>query len=177
MQMMLSQSAVQKHCDTLSNLLPAVKITSVELPEGEDINSLLQTYEDPQVLADLIELRKPIAVIKTGDGSLFSNEKEKPAAQPVNTLSVTKHKLNTTNAELLLYDDNELYIEILGGIKITGLDRMKVTLKILHKETTQLPIWQSLDLYQHEKREQLMNTIADAFDIGTTVINQCTLLH
>ncbi len=47
-----------------------------------------------------------------------------------------RNKLNTANAELLLYDDSELYIEILGGIKITGLDRMKVTLKILHKQTT-----------------------------------------
>ncbi len=48
---------------------------------------------------------------------------------------------------------------------------MKVTLKILHKETTQLPLWHSLDLYQHDKREQLINSIADAFDMGTTVIN------
>lgn len=164
------RSAVQKHSSTLSNLLPAVKITHVELPEGEDVNSLLQTHEDPQILADLIEQRKPVTAIKATTDFFLSTEEPEPVKQPAPILNA-RNKLNISNAELLLYDGDELYIEILGGIKITGLDRMKVTLKILHKRTAQLPIWQSLDLYQHEKREQLINHIADAFDIGTSVIN------
>ncbi len=160
------KSGVQKQYSTLSNLLPGIAITNVELPEGEDVNSLLQTHEDTQILTDLVEQRKLITAIKPDNNFLFSNEKENPAP-----ILSNRNKLNTANTELLLYDDSELYIEILGGIKITGLDRMKVTLKILHKETTQLPLWHSLDLYQHDKREQLINSIADAFDMGTTVIN------
>ncbi|MCO5934677.1 hypothetical protein NAF17_03910 [Mucilaginibacter sp. RB4R14] len=39
-------------------------------------------------------------------------------------------KLITENAELLIYLDGKLHITILGGIKLTGLDRMKVTLKL-----------------------------------------------
>jgi DNA primase catalytic core len=164
------RAAAQKHYGTLSNLLPAIKITHVELPDGEDINSLLETHEDPEVLLHLIEERKPVTQSKADDFFL-SNEKEKSPDQLINRPLPGKNKLNTANAELLLYNDDALYIEILGGIRITGLDRMKVTLKILHKETTQLPVWHSLDLYQHEKREQLINHIADAFDIGTTVIS------
>lgn len=164
------KAATQKHYGTLINLLPAIKITHVELPEGEDVNGMLQTHEDPTVLSVLIEQRKPLTNSNTDNEFLFSIENKN--VEPVKAAALSNNnKLNTVNAELLLYDDNDLYIEILGGIKITGLDRMKVTLKILHKGTTRLPVWHSLDLYQHEKREQLINTIADAFDIGTTVIN------
>ena len=164
------RAAVQKHYSVLMSVLPGIIITNVELPEGEDVNSLLQTHDDPAVLADLIEQRK--SIIQTPVNNIFlSIENKNPAQQVTHPALSNRNKLNTANTELLLYDDAELYIEILGGIKITGLDRMKVTLKILHKETAQLPIWHSLDLYQHDKREQLISHIADAFDISTTVIN------
>ena len=42
-------------------------------------------------------------------------------------------KLITANPELLVYDNCELLITVLGGIKLTGLDRMRVTLKVEHK--------------------------------------------
>lgn len=111
-----------------------------------------------------------MASTKEDDIFLSVENKNRESVKQTAPALISKNKLNTSNAELLLYDDNELYIEILGGIKITGLDRMKVTLKILHKDTTALPVWHSLDLYQHEKREQLIHHIADVFDIGTTVI-------
>ena len=38
-------------------------------------------------------------------------------------------KLLTDNPELLHYIHGKLHISILGGIKLTGLDRLKVTLK------------------------------------------------
>lgn len=182
------RAATQKHYSTLMHLLPDITITQVELPEGEDINSLLQTHEYPTILADLIEQRKPATKSSTGNGLLFyspnndffNGVRENASLSPIENKSseqqgiqpslVNRHKLNTANAELLLYDDTDLYIEVLGGIRITGLDRLKVTLKILHRDTTALPIWHSLDLYQHEKREQLIHSIADAFELGTTVI-------
>ena len=40
-------------------------------------------------------------------------------------------KLISDNPELLLYLDNKLHITILGGIKLTGLDRLKVTVKLI----------------------------------------------
>ena len=36
-------------------------------------------------------------------------------------------KLIIDNPELLIYLDGKLHITILGGVKLTGLDRMKVT--------------------------------------------------
>jgi hypothetical protein len=40
--------------------------------------------------------------------------------------------LITDNPELLLYIDRKLHITVLGGIKLTGFDRLKVTLKLVN---------------------------------------------
>jgi DNA primase len=52
------EAAMQKHYATLRELLPEIRISKVELPEGEDVNSMLQTHDNPKVLSDLIEKRK-----------------------------------------------------------------------------------------------------------------------
>ncbi|MBL7760520.1 MAG: toprim domain-containing protein [Sediminibacterium sp.] len=147
-------AAVNKHYSTFKRLLPEVRITKVSLPDGEDVNGVLQAHDDASILYDLIEQRKEIFVsIENKSPEIVTP----PALQHGN-------KLNTQNPELLIYNDSELYIEVLGGIKITGLDRMKVTLKILHKDQTTLPVWHSLDLYNHGQREQAINSVADTFE-------------
>ncbi len=146
------EAAVKKHCATLKQLLPQVMMTKVGLPQGEDINSVLQAHDDAAVLHDLIEQRTEIFLSIENAVTIAT-----PALQKTN-------KLNTTNPELLIYHDEELYLEILGGIRITGLDRMKVTIKVRHKDKAILPAWHSLDLYNHGQREQAINSIADSFE-------------
>lgn len=46
-------------------------------------------------------------------------------------------KLITENPELLIYIDGKLHITVLGGIRLTGLDRLKVTLKLFHTDNKQ----------------------------------------
>jgi hypothetical protein len=41
-----------------------------------------------------------------------------------------KRTLDTTHAEHLVYKNGMLDIAVLGGIRLDGLDRMRVTLKI-----------------------------------------------
>ncbi len=41
-------------------------------------------------------------------------------------------ELNTTNPHCFTYQTEELLIELLGGIRIDGLDRMRVTMKLTH---------------------------------------------
>ncbi len=52
------EAATAKHYRTLKELLPAIKFTKVAVPAGEDVNSLLQTHDDPRILADLTRARK-----------------------------------------------------------------------------------------------------------------------
>jgi DNA primase len=159
--------ATAKHTVTLKQFLPEVKISKVTLPAGEDVNSVLCLHDDAKVLSDLIEQREIFS---------FSIEKEKLQQSP------TVSKLDTRNAELLIYDNCELYFEILGGIKITGLDRMKVTLKVQHKEKVNHPQWYSIDLYNQVQREQTINNVAETLELSSqqttnTFINLITELE
>jgi DNA primase len=85
------------------------------------------------------------------------------------TTALPAARLITANPELLVYDSGELLITVLGGIKLTGLDRMKVTVKVEHKAKVCLPVRHHLDLYNHPHTEQLINKIAECFDIATQV--------
>lgn len=163
------EAATAKHTVTLKQLLPDVKISKVTLPSGEDVNSVLQNHDDATVLNDLIEQRTPF---------LFSVENKKSESSETITPPVLQQsRLNTQNAELLVYGNHLLHIEILGGIKITGLDRMKVTLKVIKKASPRsggassagrlegvLPIRDTLDLYSRNQTEQLIQTISESFD-------------
>lgn len=165
-------AATAKHTVTLKQLLPEIKISKATLPEGEDVNSLLQGHSDPQILSDLIKQREDFSfysqhnhfldgVRETASLSSIENEKSETFTAPA---LQGNSKLNTANPELLIYDSNDLFFEILGGIRITGLDRMKVTLKVQHATKQLLPIRDTLDLYNRSQTEQLIQTISENFD-------------
>lgn len=158
-------AATHKHAHILQALLPHIRITRTSLPAGEDVNSLLQSHDDVSVLIDIIESRTDF---------LFSIEEEKSEIIP----SVQISRLDTSNSELLVYDNCPLRIEIWGGIRITGLDRMKVTLKIQHTQKPLLPIRDTLDLYNRNQIEQLIQTISENFDANIkqtqTIISELT---
>ncbi|MHA4812328.1 toprim domain-containing protein [Flavitalea flava] len=160
------EAATATHYQTLHGLLPHIKFTKVALPENEDVNSLLQTHDDPRILADLLAERKAFS-LPVENKKPFAAE---TLAQPIR--QVAEDKLITTNPELLVYESGELLITVLGGIKITGLDRMRVTLKIEHKTKQVLPVRHNLDLYNQPHSEQLIHKIAESFDSSTQTTTQ-----
>jgi DNA primase len=162
------KAATLKHGTAVHALLPDVALTTVAVPDGEDVNSLLQTHDDPRVLADLIGTRTAFSFSSPAPAvPELSPQKRTPA-----TLPATDAKLITANPELLVYDHGELLITVLGGIKLTGLDRLRVTLKVEHKAKTCLPVRHNLDLYHHAHTEQFINKIAESLDIPTQVTTQ-----
>ena len=168
------EAATHKHAYTLHGLLPHIHITHTSLPAGEDVNSVLCTHDDAGVLVNIIESRTDFS---------FSIENKK--SEIIIPPALQQSKLDTRNSELLIYDNCELYIEVLGGIKITGLDRMKVTLKICSKA----PLrgvgglqWYSIDLYNQVQREQTINNVAETLELSSqqttsTFINLITELE
>lgn len=159
-------AATHKHAGTLHALHAHIRITYTSLPAGEDVNSVLCTHDDAGVLQSIIDERKDFS---------FSIEKEKPQ-QPVTAapaLHITENKLIVSNPELLMYDNCQLHITILGGIKISGLDRMRVTLKVQHKERIDvLPVRHNLDLYHNQQTEQLTNKIAEQLQVSVSDTNK-----
>jgi DNA primase len=159
------EAATSKHAHTLHALHTHIRITHTSLPAGEDINSVLCTHDDAGVLQNIIDERKDFS---------FSIEKEKPQQQLIiPAIHITENKLIVNNPELLMYDNCQLHITILGGIKISGLDRMRVTLKVQHKERIDvLPVRHNLDLYHHQQTEQLTNKIAEQLQVSVSDTNK-----
>jgi DNA primase len=154
------RAAVAKYKESLKLLKPNIKISVVNTPEGEDPNSLIQGHE-PEILTHLIGQRSIVGI----DGIDCSDEQpiQSIQAKPMHSL------LNTDNPELIVYETEKLHITILGGIKITGLDRMRVTLKIeLKAYSSSLPIRHSLDLYHTKQVEQLTEKMAGQVSGSTT---------
>lgn len=75
-------------------------------------------------------------------------------------------KLNTTNADHMTYKHPPLDIAILGGVKLEGLDRMRVTLKV---KVEHLALRHNLDLYNDNQTEKLIRKIAERLEVGTSV--------
>jgi hypothetical protein len=74
--------------------------------------------------------------------------------------------LDTSNPEHIRYQQGALDITILGGIRLEGLDRMRVTMKI---QVEHLSIRHNLDLYNDNQVEKLVRKVADKLEIGTSV--------
>ncbi len=64
------------------------------------------------------------------------------------------NKLNTRNPESLSYTNQLLTKTVLGGIKLEGLDRMRVTLKVELKDSSRPPVRHNLDLYNDNQLEK-----------------------
>jgi len=79
-------------------------------------------------------------------------------------------KLNTQNPESLEYANDMLKQTVLGGIKLEGLDRMRVTLKVELKDSSRPPVRHNLDLYNDSQLEKFIRKIAEKLEIGTSVI-------
>ncbi|HTN46371.1 MAG TPA: hypothetical protein VL098_08500 [Flavipsychrobacter sp.] len=78
--------------------------------------------------------------------------------------------LNSSSAEHLSYHNGLLNIDILGGVKLEGLDRLRVTLKLCLPESSVPPVRHNLDLYNDTQTEKLIRKTAERLEIGTTVV-------
>ncbi len=138
-----------------------VKLSMVNCPEGEDINSLLQSHE-ADIFHHLIKNRIPFSFSSEADQQTSTHHHVAPSAH------LHIDKLHINNPELLFYENGVLNVTVLGGIKISGLDRLRVTLKLEHKEKNHLlPLRHNLDLYNKGQVDQLCTQAAQSLDIST----------
>jgi predicted DNA-binding transcriptional regulator len=76
---------------------------------------------------------------------------------------------NTINPDQLIYENSILTIEVLGGVRLEGLDRMRVTLKVSLNESEIPPVRHNLDLYNDTQLEKFIRKIAERLEVGTSV--------
>jgi len=159
----------QKHAETVSQLMPHIKISTINTPEGEDINSLIQGHE-PEILQHLINERTHIfSSSEEIQEPVINNITEDPQL-PLRGLG----GLNTSNADYISFVYENLLFSIIGGIALYPLDKLKITLKIqiagshnpLHS------IRQSnLDLYSEEQLQRFIKTASEKLETGTKQLN------
>lgn len=75
--------------------------------------------------------------------------------------------LHLTNPQHITWTYENIDIAILGGIKLDGLDRLRVTLKIDHQGDT---IRHNLDLYNDQQSEKFIRKVAERFGIASSYI-------
>lgn len=156
------REGAEKLAAALEEINPALKISLVSTPEGEDINSLAQSHE-AEIFLHLLEKRKPFSSRPSVLDVPFSSGTKEPEEEESKSL----YTLDTNNPELLAYETPLLLISVLGGIKLQGLDRLRVTLKIERKEKRYLlPLRHSLDLYHAKQTRELIEQIAGQLEIS-----------
>jgi len=79
-------------------------------------------------------------------------------------------KLQIENPEQIIYNNGLLILTILGGVKLEGLDRLRVTLKIELPDSPQPPLRHNLDLYNDTQVEKLVRRTAERLETGTSII-------
>ncbi len=80
------------------------------------------------------------------------------------------NELIIIDQQQLQYENEILKLTVLGGIRLEGLDRMRVTIKVDLKESPRPPFRHTVDLYNDTQLEKFIRKCAEKLEIGTTII-------
>lgn len=170
--------AVKTYSEELHKLMPTVLISQVNTIEGEDINSLLITYDESCILTLLDERKQLFLSIEKQTEKQAEiqakKQEELQAEKPTNIQETNVYKLNVSNPELIQYSTNELLITLMGGIEIHTLDRMRTTLLIRRNPhiNASYVMRKSIDLYQDDLVEKFVRRTAEKLEMSSSIIGQ-----
>ena len=171
--------AVSKYQQELLNDLPNVKLSAVETPEGEDVNSLLQGHE-PEIFIHLLKNRKefflstePLSIEKENTTEAQTEAEPQTPEEPVRA-EAPAGRLDTRNPDFITYTTPELQIVILGGINMQQLDRLRITVKISRTGTGNPlhSIRHTIDLYHADYLEKFTGKASEQLETGTNVLKR-----
>jgi DNA primase len=155
------RKSTQKNAATLKALLSSIKISAVNTPEGEDINSLLESHE-PQIFTHLINERL-----------LFSNEKEsneKKSLEVPFQSKVQPHERQPLIKEQgkLIYTTSTAIYQVLGGVP-KQLDNLKISLAIESLQTGRKSR-SKVDLYEDRQVERVAKEAAEKLNLRADLL-------
>lgn len=157
------REAVTRIAEKVKALKPDILITSVDTPDDEDINSLIQGH-DPEILSHLIKSRKPVS----GSDKIKNTESLDHVSQ-----SVTPHQeaaLNTKNPQKITYREGELLLIIWGGIERENVHRLRVNLLVQKEGDTMRYYQDDVNLYSNLQLQRYIKGATEELDISTTVM-------
>ncbi len=159
------REAIIRISEKLLQFKPGLKITAVETPEDEDINSLLQGH-DPEILTHLINERKPISNKNEKQGN---NTEAPQEPEPVGNL-------NTTNPDKITYTENPsgaghgLHFIIWGGIEKDNIHRLKLNLLVQLKGDGFKYFQDDVNLYSNGQLQRYIKGAAEELEVSGTAL-------
>jgi DNA primase len=159
-----AEEAIEKYNEELRELLPEIKLSKVETPEDEDVNSLSLSH-DTGIFFHLLESRKSFLL---SENTEIQERELQP--EPVQATG----KLNTGNPDFMTYSTGNLQIIILGGVNLQQLDRLRITVKISRTDTGDPlhSIRHSLDLYHLDYLEKFIGKACEQLETGTNELRR-----
>lgn len=149
------REAIKKHAETLQQLKPGTKLSYVNTPDSEDINSLSVKYDNDCLLQLLSERL------------LFSNEKSIEKEKPVNNHKPS-HELNILNPNKISYATGTAIYYIKGGLR-KELDSLRVSL-VIENPTTTIKSRSKLDLYEDKQVEKLSREASEKLGLRADLL-------
>jgi len=169
------QKAAEKYCRTIKKITDEqLFIYTVDTPDGEDINSLLDGHQ-PNIYTHLLNNKK---LFISTEKTLIEPEEPKEPKEPKepevkipNSLNnyITKSLLNTTNPDYITLTTGDLHLTVLGGINLQQLDRLRITLKITNQTGK---VRNNIDLYNIDQTDRFINKAAEKLETGSTTLNR-----
>lgn len=158
------RAAVKENANVLLQLLPKVKITTLNLPEGEDINSLAVGHENVKALFNHLYTKR------TEIGKEESTTKEIITKTLELETVKNEKKLNVSNPHNIIYQTQTAKYFIKGGIRfgVSDFDHMKITLVVEGKE--QRKSRQKLDLYEDKQVEKVSRVAANKLGLNAELV-------
>ncbi|MCA6437452.1 MAG: toprim domain-containing protein [Bacteroidetes bacterium] len=167
-------TATKKYATTLKELLPNVTVSVVQTLENEDVNSIYCKYGIELIVQQIntrVSAETEVITLQTPP-PVVEEKKQEPQKKPIAKKETPKQELTTfttDNPEALVWQNEQLHILILGGIKLSGLDRLKVTLKIKSKKNHYTPLRHNLDLYNTEHLLRLKQNVSEQLEVPLTL--------
>jgi DNA primase catalytic core len=152
--------------ERLHEKFPGIKITQGNLPENEDINSLLIGHEIG-IIDNILEKREALHEAEKPKEAKSQEPKAKSQEPKANSLNT----LNTSNPDKLTYTQTPLKITIWGGVDYSDLSKLKLSLN-LHNQETKQNFRDEVNLYSNKSKKFFISDAAEELGLAETELKQ-----
>lgn len=183
----------RKQGEKLKGLLPGTKISHINTPEGEDVNSLYVNHADSaeELFKHLLDSRVPL---DAPNGYLYpsnepvSNEKKeaqkpkpetepqpipqpKPESQkPTSSPDHTAGRFDTSNPHRIIYFTDTAHYYVKGGVRQEP-DRLQISLMVEGKGNNAYNRYRNrLDLYENKQTERIAREAAEKLNLRADLL-------
>jgi DNA primase len=161
------KEAIQRLAPKLRMNNEKLKISFVETPGGEDINSLAIGHE-PEIFTHLINQRKPFFLLP---GNQEPSIKSQDSPNSLGSCILAPGSaLNTTNPNKLTYTTPGLRFTTWGGVEKNNLHRLKVNLLVEHTTDTFKYYQDDVNLYSNAQLQRFIKGVSEELETSSTTV-------